>query len=1006
MIRFLIYRPISVIVIYVALCLLAVLSIRRIPISLLPDIDIPQITVLVEQSNYSVREMENQILKPLRSRLLQVDGIESMEGLAGHEFGMIRLRFAYGRDIDYAFLEVNEKVDQSLNSLPKNIDRPRVVKAGAGELPAFYLSVSYKQGEETGPDAFARLSELADQVIRRRLEQLESVALADLSGLSARQIIIEPKEQLLINLGITQSDIQQALEMANLNMGSIKVRERQYEYLVRLGQNLSSVGDVRETVLRIGERVFSLRELADITLSERPPAGLYFFNNRRGVSLAVIKNSAARMEELERSVDEMIADLEREHSAIHFEKGRDQLFLLNYALENLRQSLLLGGFMAMIIVFLFYRNWRVPVIIVIIIPLSVLLSLLFFDAFGLSINIISLSGLILGLGLMIDNGIIVLDNISQLANEGKTSADACITGVNEMIRPLLSSMLTTCSVFFPLIFLSGISGALFYAQALAVSIGLTISYLVSISLLPVLYFVLHKKQEPLRNRRKPLLAKLYDRGFQFTFKHPAVVLGAAALTVLAGWYIAQRLPMRQLPALPQTAFELYLDWNENIRPEAAQERVEQIFSPFSDTSLHYYAHIAQQQYLLNYDPLQKAGIVHFYVETGSEARCQEIQRELKTYIEKQFPVATYQFLPGRTLFEQLFPSGEADLNAGLRLPANATEEEALSSFRQLSDAFAKAFPHGTLTPPVVEDRILLVPKMERLLFYQLTGEQLFQELKRALGNRELMVLKNFHASVPVVISGPRADLDQLLQTFQIKTKEGNWIPVHQLVSPERIKSLKYIHASRNGEYLPLGIEGVSPNALLTFFNDYERRHPGLKFEFSGAWFKNRQLFFELLAVLGVSILLLYFIMAAQFESLLQPIIILLEIPVSLGGCLLFLYLGGESLNAMAFIGMVVTAGIIVNDSIIKIDTINRLRNREDYTVLKAIHEGGLRRLNPIVMTSLTSILAVLPFLWGGGLGAGLQKPIALALIGGMIVGTMVSLFLIPLIYSFFYRDVR
>lgn len=1021
MIRFLIYRPVSVIVIYLALALLSIWSMQRIPISLLPAIDIPQITILVEHADFSAREVENKVLKPLRQQLLQIDGVENIEGTAQHESGMIRLRFAYGRDIDYAFLEVNEKVDQSLNSLPEGLSRPRVVKASADELPAFYLSLHYKAGLEGGEAAFIQISEFADQVVRRRLEQQKSIALVDLSGGSSQQIRITPNEQLLINLGISQADIQVALEMADLSMGSIIVREREYQYLVRLGQNLATVKDVQETALRIDNRVFSLKDLAQVALFERPPNGLYFFNRHRAISLAIVKNSNARVEELEVELEDILLSFEKEYPAIAFEKSRDQLFLLKHSLSNLQQSLWLSGILAMFIVFLFYRQWRVPLIIALIIPISVLLSLLFFNAFGLSINIISLSGLILGLGLMIDNGIIVLDNISQLAKKGKSPAEACIAGTNEMIRPLLSSMLTTCSVFIPLIFLSGISGALFYAQAVAVSIGLVVSYLVAITLLPVLYFSLEKigntKQEgpspklfhflkgapfQLPTSNFQLQHKLYHRGYHFTFKYPAIILFIALLLMVVGYFSAKRLPIQQLPDIPQTAFEVYLDWNENIKPTIAQQRLQRLFTNLNEDSLIYNAHIGQQQYLFNYDPLQKASVVHLYVQCQNQAANEQTQASLKAAIKTSYPAATAQFLPERTVFEQLFPTQGAKVRAGLLLAENATEEESLGVFRQLSNTFQQSFPQGELPAPAIENLILLVPNMDQLLFYQLTRDQLFQELKRALSGRELMVLKHFNKAIPVVISGPSTDLEQLLQTFQIKTKEGNWIPVQQLLGLQRLKSFKQIYSSRNGEYLPVIAEGVSSVALVNFFKQYKQKYPDVKMDLTGNYFNNRDLFRELLMVLGVSMLLLYFIMAAQFESLLQPIIILLEIPVSLAGSLLFLYLGGATLNAMAFIGMVVTAGIIINDSIIKIDTINRLR-QEGLPPLKAIHEGGKRRLNPIIMTSLTSILAVVPFLWGSDLGASLQRPLALALIGGMTIGTLVSLFLIPLIYFWFIR---
>lgn len=1006
MIRFLIHRPISVIVVYLAIGLLAILSLTRIPISLLPNIDIPQITILVEQSDYSAQEIENKILQPIRQRILQVDGIESMEGMASYESGFIKVKFIYGIDIDYAFLELNEKVDQSLNNLPVGARRPRVVKSSASELPAFYISLTYKNISDTLEESQIQLSEFADKIVRRRLEQLQSVALVDLSGLSMQQITIQPNENLLRTLGITQTEIQQALETANLTMGTIKVKERQYQYLVRVGQLLSSLDDIKETALLVGERVFKLQDIANISFSERPPEGLHMFNQQRGVSLAVIKNDASRMEKLEEEVNANLDAITNEFPNIRIEKSRDQLFLLNQSIENLQQALLIGGFLATLVVFLFYRSWKVSFIIAVIVPISLLLSILFFDICGLSINIISLSGLILGLGLMIDNGIIVLDNISQLVLEGKSMEQACIIGTNEMITPLLSSMLTTCSVFLPLIFLSGLSGALFFAQALAITIGLATAYIVSITFLPVLYHLLNNgiSVQHNTNGKKTILLKVYDHVFGFCFRFPLIFFGFAAIIILTGYWASQKLPLRQLPIIPRTTFETYLNWNANVRPELAKDRIIKMFAPFSDSLVNYSSHIGQQQYLLNHDPLQKANVVHLFVSTKNERTQKKIIQYIESYVGEKFPKANLQFMPERTIFEKLFPTETSDIKARMLLPPNVSERDLLLMHRQVSNSLKSHFPNVKQSALATEEQILMVPREDRLLFYQITTEQLFQELKRAIGTRELMVINTFHTTIPLVISGPRSELNHLLETFQIKVGENYWVSVSQLVHLQKIQTRHSIYSSENGEYLPLNISNVQPDSLVEFLKQYQQDRPQAKFELLGSHFTDKKMMRDLLAILGVSILLLYFIMTAQFESFLQPLIILLEIPISLSGSLLLLYWNGASLNIMAFIGMVVTAGIVINDSIIKVDTINRLRRDRNKTTKEAIHKAGLKRLNPIIMTSVTSILAVLPFLSSNSLGAILQKPLALTLIGGLTIGTAASLFFIPMMYSFFYKN--
>lgn len=477
----------------------------------------------------------------------------------------------------------------------------------------------------------------------------------------------------------------------------------------------------------------------------------------------------------------------------------------------------------------------------------------------------------------------------------------------------------------------------------------------------------------------------------------------AIILMFGGWFFGRKLAFQQLPEIPQTAFEMYLDWNEPIRPEVAEERLLELFTKLPEPRPAYYAHIGQQQYLLNYDPEQQSSVVHIYVAHRNEDDGKGLQFYLDSLLEVSFPSSSRRFLAEKTIFEQLFPTSESSLNIGFRLPGGSSESRQLEAYDAFSKSLKSAYPQVILKPPVLEEQVILVPNREKLLLYDISSDQLFEELQSALNSRNLLRLYQGNNTIPVVVSNSGLDLDQMLRELQIVTSEGRRIPVQYLIRQEKQQSLRRIYASRNGQYLPIQISGLAPEQLIAFLDQYERQRPEVNFELSGPYLDNQLLFDELLKVMLVSLLLLFFIMAAQFESLLQPLIILLEIPISLSGSLIVLYLGGSSLNAMAFIGMVVTAGIIINDSIIKIDTINRLRRSGAYSTREAVHEGGKKRVNPIIMTSLTSILAVIPFLWGQDLGASLQKPLALALIGGMTVGTLVSLWLIPLLYAIIYK---
>ena len=999
MIRFLIHRPVSVFMVYIGLACLALISLLGLPVSLLPDIPIPEMRIVVEAEDKSAQEIEKTILAPIKNLLLQVDGVQEMDAVANQAFGLINLRFKYSENIDLAFIEVNEKIDQSLAFLPQSIDRPRVVKTSANELPAVFLSVSLKN--ETGNTDFFNLSQMAEQRIKRRLEQLESVALVDISGLSSQQISITPDKTFLLNRGIDQKTLEEALLAANFRLGVITIKERAYEYTLKLGEPISTMADIKSLPIKIGKQLYRLDDLATITWREGPRTGMYLSKNKRAIALGIVKNQSTSIKRFKADLSSVISYLNQEYPSLALELSQDQTYLLTYAIQNLRQSLMLSMLLATFFVFLFYRDWRTPIIIGVLLPLSTLLSILFFNLLGLSLNLISLSGLILGLGLMIDNGIIVLDNLSQLSLRSANREEACIKGTNEMIRPLLSSMLTTCAVFLPLLFLSDLSGALFYDQAVAICIGLGVSYATAITLLPTLYFVI--PGQPKLKQAKNWLHHFYSNGYHLTFKFPVFIYLLVIITIALGICTALRLPTKRFPILPQKSFESYIHWNQNIPLEDAALYIQQIFEDLEEEVSYYNARIGTQQFLLNIDPNQQRHVVHLFVETSRIEQINRVKEKIQDRLAEIAPKAEIEFLSTRNFFELLFPSNQAQVVAHLYNQEALDNENYFQLEKEINQFLESNDQDLEVWLPKLEDQLLLSPNKNEIAYYDIDLTNLLQSLKQALYGVQVMRLDAYNFSVPIVFEPPFYSLQETLKDLKIENKQGQMIPMSKLVTLERIKGPQQITSSLKGTYLPLQLSDAPPAKWINLLGAYDQYKQDFSLDLGGSYFTNQFLLLELSFVLLVVIILLYFILAAQFESLLQPIILLMEIPISLSGGMMALYLTQSSINIMSLIGMIVATGIIINDSIIKVDTINRLK-KKGLSTKEAIHEGGLRRLNPIVMTTMTSILAILPFFLTSDLGAILQQPLAIALIGSLFIGTFVSLFFIPLLYASFYRN--
>lgn len=495
MVKFLLQRPIAVLMAFTACFILGLVTYFTIPVSLLPDIAIPEITVQISGQNTSARELENTIVKPIRQQLMQVSRLRDIHSESRDGAAIIRLGFDFGTNTNLAFIEVNEKIDGAMNNLPKEAERPRVIKASATDIPVFYLNLTLRN-TMAGPDnklregteeEFLELCQFAETVIKRRIEQLPEVAMVDITGVMNRQLQILPDMKLLDMAGITLEELENILIANNIEFGSMTVRDGYYEYNVKFSTLLRTTTDVENIYLRKNDRIFQLKDLATVSIVPMKESGLSLAQGKRAVTLAVIKQSEENMDNMKKSLQEVTDYFASIYPDIEFSITRNQTELLDYTITNLKQNLLLAFVFIFLVAILFLGDVKSPLVIAISMVVSIVVSFLFFYLFHISLNIISLSGLILALGMMIDSAIIVTENIAQYRGLGYSLDESCDKGTSEVITPMLSSNFTTIAVFVPLVFMSGIAGAIFFDQAFAVTIGLIVSYFTGIMLLPVLY---------------------------------------------------------------------------------------------------------------------------------------------------------------------------------------------------------------------------------------------------------------------------------------------------------------------------------------------------------------------------------------------------------------------------------------------------------------------------------------------------------------------------------------
>lgn len=999
---------------FVAILVLGFASLTKLPVSLMPDIDIPKITVHAQYSNHSAQELEQTVAKPLRQQLMQVAHLADIKSESRDGSSIIQLDFEYGSDIDFVFIEVNEKIDRAINSLPREIQRPKVIKASATDIPVFYLNLTLQnqaetrnsnEGNELFPVAqeFTDLSNFSSQVIQKRIEQLQEVAMVDISGQVFPELLIIPDRQKMEALQIKLADIEQAIRANNINLGNLLIRDGQYQYNIRFESTLRNQADIENVYFKIDDRLLQLKDIAQVIQHPAKRQGLVTFNGKDAITMAVIKQSDAQMRDLKLKLNELTNHLKNDYPHINFEVSRNQTLLLDYSISNLQQSLMLGGLLAFLLMFFFLKDFKSPFLIGITIPSSLVIALLFFYITGISINIISLSGLILGVGMMIDNSIIVIDNITQHRERGKNIWQACADGTNEVFRPLLSSVLTTCAVFIPLIFISGISGALFYDQAMAIAIGLLVSLAVSTTLLPVYYRLFYSKSKP---GQKNFLSKinainygvLYEKGFRLVMKNQVWSWLLFIFMMLAIYPLFLQLEKQKLPHITKDETLLYIDWNERIHLDENRIRTEKLIEGFDGFIGQHSSLVGNQQFLLNHNTDLTTSETIVYLKAISPGKLDTVKTAITNYLEKNYTTARHNFSDAGNIFDLLFSENTPPLIAKIRATKDLGDQKN-TKLQQFINQIKEKLSNNPIESIPWEEHMVVKISPEKLTAFNISFDAVYRALKSAFSENEVLIITENQQFTPVILGGKTQLINEILEGLTVPNNKGEYIRLQSLFKQSKEHALKTIIAGREGEYYPINFDIEEQNAenIINAIKTLANNNNNFEVDFEGTIYSNRKLLKELSLILAISLLLLYFILASQFESLSLPLIVLLEVPIDIFGAFLTLRLFGESLNLMSIIGIIVMSGIIINDSILKIDTINQLR-KQDYSLIRALAVAGQRRLKPILMTSLTTILALLPFLFISGIGADLQRPLALAVIGGMTIGTIVSLYFIPLLY--------
>lgn len=983
----LIHRPIAVTAILLVTIVLGIVSIKRLPVSLIPDIDIPYITVQFNSAGLSARELSSNVVKIVNEQLMQTEGLENIEAQSNDGVATIKLSFSHKTNMDYALIEVNERIDRCMSRLGQ-IPRPSVTKSNPSDIPAFYLNLTlspYSQIE------FSQLSDYARSVISKRLEQLSEVSMVDVSGYDTKQIRIIPDTFKLKSLEIDSETFNAAILSSNIALNSLSIKDGHYRYTVKFSSKLSDLQDIKDIRLKVNNSIYKVEDLARVEIVPRKSLGITECNGKKSITMAIIKQSDCKMSSLKASVNNLLNELRVTNPDIEFTITQDQTQLLDYSIQNLIKNIIAGILIASLIIFLFMKDIRSSALVCITMPLSLIFSMGIFYMLGLSLNIISLSGLLLGIGMMADNTIILIDNISSKVSQGENLKQDVLDGTKDVIGPMLSSVLTTCAVFLPLIFLSGIAGKLFYDQAMAITIVLLTSYIITITIIPVYYYWWFKRKPG--NLKKE--SGKDDRLTLWFMHHPHFAWSAIILSVLGIFLCFHGMEKEKLPTLTYTDTLLYINWNEQIGLEENIERVNMIREHAIPPESRFTANIGTQKFVLDHATRLSPSECELYIESGSSEKLSQIQKHISDYLQERFPLCVKEFRPANNILEATISNSQAKLVAKVKTYSG----DNIDDIRGIVDKIQTALPSAGVSEIQIKQDILLSAKADVLSLYGISYTELVSCLKNAFGENVLFSFTQADKTIPIVIGSNLSSLEDILDNTVIR-KNSIDIPISCLLETNSSQDFKTTYSDASGEYYPVNLDIPNkqvPQAIKTI--DEEVGMSNVRY--SGSFFTDSKLIKDLILILIVAIILLYLILACQFESFFQPFLILSELGIDILFSLIALWAFGISINLMSMIGLVVVCGIVINDSILKVDSINKLR-RNGFTTEDAVLLASKKRKKAITMTSLTTIFAILPFMERGNMGADLQFPLMLVIVVGLTIGTFVSLYILPALYNSIY----
>jgi hydrophobic/amphiphilic exporter-1 (mainly G- bacteria), HAE1 family len=1001
-------RPVAVGMAFLALSLLGGVSGTRLPVNLLPDIQVPQVVVYTSDPEAGPAEVERRITQPIEAALAGLPRVDRVSSISQEGVSLVTVRFGWGTQMDPALLDVRERLDSLRDILPRNARRPRILRVDPESEPILILSLS--GGDPVTTRAWA------ETVLRRRLEPLDGIAQAQVTGGVEREIQVEVDLERLQGFGVTLSDLAFALDRANQAGVGGTIREGQVRVPLRAVGEFRTLQEVEAVVISPQATAdpsatwVRVRDVARVVDGWADREEIARHGGREAVGVLLFKESGANTVRAAAQVGAVLGQLRREAPATEVEVVSSQADFIRAALSNVISAVALGGVLALGVLFLFLGEPRSPLLLALALPVSVLGTFGLMDVFGVSLNLMSLGGMALGVGMWVDNAIIVLESVARHEEEGKAPLEAAERGAGEVSGAMAASTLTTIGVFLPLLFVRGVAGELFRDLALTVTFSLLVSLGVAQILLPALAPRFARRPSATSGGRRffwrihaPILAVALARP-------RTLIAGSLILLGVAGVW-GSALDRNLFPAVDAGAFEMELTLPRGTpleRTHAVAERLEAELSAEPGVAAVFTSVGRDPRRLARTGESSGSHRARFQVRlspgSGTEAARARLQGRAEGVRREMAPEGKVSLGAGRTHpLGFLLESGERGLTVrilGEDLEAARAHGERLE--RVLTTSGSGRLRDLSLPPKEDRPQLYLEVLRDEAARSGVPVSSLVELIERGMSGAHATDFVQFDQRIPIRVRLPRASRENL-ETLDHLTLEGvpvrRWIEVVSGEEPNEIRREGQARVFTLRAEVARGGLDAALRELQGLVAAHRPPEPsGLRVEVGGEGEEMRRAFRELTLASLLAIVLVYMLLAAHFESLLLPWIVLATVPLSAIGAIGALGITGTGLNALSLIGFVVLIGIVVNDAIVKIDHIERARG-EGMNARSAVLEAGRVRLRPILMTTATTLVGLLPMTLGRGPGADLRRPLATALLGGLTTATLLTLVVVPVLYE-------